>query len=149
MRFFACYGPPQRKGIRKILLMMKLTAILLLAIGLTATARGISQTVTLSEKNASLEEVFKAIKNQTGYTFAYTKAHVQKAKPVSLVLRNASLKDALDLCFKDQPLDYTIVNKTIVVMDKKEMVFKAAERYIPPPPITIQGKITNEKGEAL
>ena len=86
-----------------MLLMIKLTIILLIAACLHASAEGFSQTVSLSENNASLEKVFQKIKKQTGYTFAYTRAHLQKAVPVNIHVLNAPLEEALRVCFKDQP----------------------------------------------
>ena len=38
---------------------------------LTASAGGLAQKVTLSEKNVKLEKVFKEIRRQTGYVFFY------------------------------------------------------------------------------
>jgi outer membrane cobalamin receptor len=121
MHLIACRNPLKRKGIGKTLLIMKLTAILLLAACLNATASGFAQKVSLSETNVSLEKVFWEIKKQTGYTFVSTKELLQKAKPVTITISNAPIEKVLDLCFQDQPLDYTIVNKTVVVIDKKKV----------------------------
>ena len=44
---------------------MKLTAIIILSACLTASANGYGQKVTISEKNASLEKVFKEIKKSS------------------------------------------------------------------------------------
>jgi TonB-linked SusC/RagA family outer membrane protein len=148
MHLIACRNPLKRKGIGKTLLIMKLTAIFLLAVCLNASANGFAQKISLSEKNVSLEKVFREIKKQTGYTFAYTKALLQKAKPVTVSISNAPIEIVLDLCFQGQPLDYTIINKTVVVVNKKE-VAPQKEQVSIPTPVPIQGKITNDKGEPL
>ncbi|WP_276500108.1 SusC/RagA family TonB-linked outer membrane protein [Terrimonas pollutisoli] len=148
MHLIACGHALKRKGFGKILLVMKLTAILLFSACLTASANGFAQNVSLSETNASLQTIFKKIKKQTGYTFAYTKAHLLKARPVTISISNASIEEVLDLCFQSGPLDYTIINKTIVIIDKKDEPGKE-QPSVPPPPIQIQGKITNDKGETL
>jgi TonB-dependent starch-binding outer membrane protein SusC len=83
-----------------MLLMIKLTIILSIAACLHASAEGFSQTVSLSEKNASLENVFQKIKKQTGYTFAYTKAHLQQSVPVNIYVHKASLDEVLRTCLK-------------------------------------------------
>lgn len=139
----------KQRGLGKILLMMKLTSVFLFAICLNAAAGGHAQSVSLSAKNVPLEKVFREIKKQTGYTFAYTKALLQKANPVSITISNAPLQKVLDLCFKDQAIDYTIINKTIVVINKKEPATESEEVSIPLPPVQIQGKIINEKNEPL
>src|SRR5437016_3062888 len=120
MQFIACRSPLKRKGIGKILLMSKLTIVLLIAVCLHASAAGFSQTVSLSEKNASLEKVFLKIREQTRYTFAYTKAQLLKANAVTIVVSHAPLDEVLRLCFRDQPLEYTIISKTVVIFNKKE-----------------------------
>ena len=98
---------------------MKFTAILLLVFCLEATARVNSQTITYSAKNASLEKLLSVIKKQSGYVFFYTYSSLRESKPVSIDVKDASLQQVLDLCFKDQPLTYSIVGKTIVVRQKQ------------------------------
>jgi TonB-dependent starch-binding outer membrane protein SusC len=132
----------------KTLLIMKLTAILLLATALTASAAGKAQRVTLNEQNASLEKVFTDIKKQTGFTFVYTEAQIRKANKVTLAVSNASLEQVLDLCFKDQPLSYTILNKMVVVKEKEVLATKEPASK-PRPPVQLTGRITNEQGDPL
>ena len=50
-------------------LVMKLTAILILSACLQVSATGLSQNISLSEKNVPLQKVFKQIHKQTGYQF--------------------------------------------------------------------------------
>ena len=104
---------------RQILRIMKLVAFLLI-IAIQVSAKGFSQ-ITLSEKNAPLEKIFKAIENQSGYVFFYDYAWLQQAKTVSIKAKNASFTEVLDACFKDQPLTYSIVGKTVVVKQKEEL----------------------------
>ena len=102
---------------RQTLLAMKLTVILFL-IALHVSADGYNQVVTLHKKNAPLMEVFKEIRQQTGYDFFYELTWLEKAKPVNINVNNIPLADALNLCLKDQPLTYTITGTTIVLKPK-------------------------------
>lgn len=109
-------------GVRKnkqIFRIMKLVAFLLIA-GIHVSAKGIAQ-ISLNEKNTPLENVFKAIEKQSGYVFFYDYAWLQEAKSVSIKVKNASLTEVLNECFKDQPLSYSIIGKTIVVKQKEEL----------------------------
>ncbi|HET6768389.1 MAG TPA: TonB-dependent receptor plug domain-containing protein, partial [Chitinophagaceae bacterium] len=129
---------------------MKLTTILMLAVCINASAKGYSQSVSLNETNSPLDKVFKEIKKQSDYTFVYTKALLKKANRVTVTINNASVEQVLEACFHDQPLTYTIFNKMIVIKEKeKEIEAKIQAVYTPPPPITITGKVTNDRGEAL
>lgn len=99
---------------RQTLLAMKLTVMLFL-IAFHVSAGGYTQVVTLHKKNAPLAEIFKEIRQQTGYDFFYELTWLEKAKPVNISVNNIPLTDALNLCFKDQPLTYTITGTTIVL----------------------------------
>jgi TonB-linked SusC/RagA family outer membrane protein len=102
---------------RQTLLAMKLTVILIL-IAFHVSADGYNQVVTLHKKNAPLADIFKDIRQQTGYDFFYELTWLEKAKPVNINVNNIPLTDALNLCFKDQPLSYTITGTTIVLKPK-------------------------------
>ena len=131
---------------KQTLLIMKFTAIILLSACLTASATGFSQTVTLSEKNATLEKVFASIKKQTGYVFFYDEAWLQRAEKVTIDVKNIPLENALQICFKNQALSYSIIEKTIVIKPKTETIDGPISA---PPPITVTGRIVNEKGQGV
>ncbi|MEO6452534.1 MAG: SusC/RagA family TonB-linked outer membrane protein, partial [Ginsengibacter sp.] len=129
---------------------MKLTAFILLTICLQVSAESFSQKVSLSVKDAPLEKVIKNIKKQTGYSFFFNAGWLQKAKNVTIEVKDMAIGEALDIVFKDQPLSYTVINNTIVLKLKEVVPAKALQ--IPdalPPPIDIHGRVVNEKGEAM
>lgn len=99
---------------------MKLTAVLLLAVCLQVQATGYAQKVSISQRNVSLDKVFREIRKQTGYLFFYDVEWLQKAGKVSIDMKNASLPEILDHCLANQPLTYNIVDKTIVLSLKEE-----------------------------
>ncbi|HWK05884.1 MAG TPA: TonB-dependent receptor [Puia sp.] len=111
-------------------LIMKLTTILLIA-GLTqATASGLAQTVTLSGKNISLEKVFREIHYQTGYNFFYRNEWLQQTEKVNLFVKNAPLKEVLDICFRKQSLSFTIVDNSIVVRKEEDKAGKSGTEEV-------------------
>ncbi len=127
---------------------MKLTTVLLIATCLQVSAKSYSQTVTLKENNISLVKVFEEITKQTGYQFFYADEVLSTAKPVNVDIKNAGIRAVLDICFKDQQLDYTISEKTIVI--KRKAVIPAVN--LPPTAptaIEVNGKITDENGQPL
>jgi TonB-linked SusC/RagA family outer membrane protein len=150
------FAAKSHRSINKtVRLAMKLTAIILLTACLSASARGYSQRVSISAKNASLKTVFAAIEKQAGYTFMYTEDILQKASKVTVNIKDASVEEALATCFKDQPLTYTIVEKVIIVKEKvpngsgvtEDVSLSGVEdRH---PPIDISGKVTDADGNPL
>jgi TonB-linked SusC/RagA family outer membrane protein len=150
MFFQALFKPllVKRGLLTKTLLIMRLTAIFLFAACLQANARGYGQTISLKETNAPLEKVFKQIKKQSGYEFWYEDKLIQKANLVDIRVQGATLEQVLKLLFKNQPLNYEVVGKTVAIVAKEESA-KDANLPAPPPPINIQGKILNEKGDPV
>jgi TonB-linked SusC/RagA family outer membrane protein len=87
-----------------------------------------SQTITLNLKEAPVEKAFSAIQAQTTYRFIYTKELVEGLPLITLMLKNASFKEALDLLFKQVPLGYTLSDSYILV--KKTAFLPPQERMI-------------------
>ncbi|WP_231891137.1 TonB-dependent receptor [Arachidicoccus ginsenosidimutans] len=116
--------------------------ILIACIQTSAKVNG--QKIAIKEKDVSLVKVFNAIKVQTGYTFIYTDGLLQKAKKITLDVRNASLRDVLDICFQEQPLTYTIFDKMVIIREKKTVA-----PINETPPVDVTGTVVNEKGEPL
>src|SRR6266496_4258149 len=140
----------KREQIIKTLLIMKLTIILLLAASLQLSARGFTQEITLKENNASIEKVFQQIKKQSGYVFWYEDKLLQKAKPVNISVKNATLEQVLRLLFKDQSLAYEIIGKTVVIKLKEEAkTVDSAIVHQAPLDIKINGKVSDENRNAL
>ena len=70
----------QKRVLAKTLLCFKVTMFLLFSICISVRANTYAQSVTLFEKDVSLDKIFLDIKKQTGYTFVYTELMLKKAK---------------------------------------------------------------------
>lgn len=103
---------------KKILMRIKLTVLLITIALCSAHAEGTAQTVTLSGKGLSYQQVFDAIKKQTGYATFYNDNILSSLKPVTLSVWDMPLHELLDSMLKDQPLGYAIQGKTIVISRK-------------------------------
>jgi TonB-linked SusC/RagA family outer membrane protein len=117
MKLKFLYNPVRATGFvrHKLFMVMKLTAILMFIGIMQLSAAGFSQNVSISRRNADLETIFKDIKSQTGYTFFYTEKINTTGQSIDVKLKNVPLSDALDYCLKGLRLNYTIVNKTVVI----------------------------------
>ncbi len=133
------------KAKKQIIMRIKLITLLLLIGCLQVSARGYGQQVTLQVRDASLREIFQSIRSQTGYYFVYNLKVMKKARPVDLNVTNVSIDNALDLCFKNQPLTYTILDKTIIVKPKPAQSTPSRADTT----LQVQGKVTDEKGTPL
>ena len=147
LRFF-CFPSPKRRTLAKTLLIMKLTGILLFAACLQVSANGLSQKITIKEKNVPLQKVFKLINRQTGFEFFYKDALLNQAGKINIELQDATIEEVLNVCFQNLPLTYSIVDKTIVIIPKEKKV-EEIQFLAPPPPILVSGTVTDEEGNPL
>lgn len=135
--------------------MIKLIFVLLVTAFLqVSSAESFSQTVSLKFKNAKLETVLKEIGNQTGYDLVYITPLINEAKPVSINVNNAPLRDVLEKSFSNQTLTYTISNNTIIVQQKStafspDALIDIKNLTAKAPPSEVKGLVTDSKGEAL
>jgi TonB-linked SusC/RagA family outer membrane protein len=135
---------------RQTLPVMRMTAVFMLAACLQVTARGVSQRITLQRKNASMENVLEDIEQQSGYQFFFKSSLEGSFKKVSIHVKDAPLSQVLETCFKDQPLTYTIVDKTIVLRPKTaQPETMSTQADFQPLSIHLHGKILDEKGNPM
>ncbi len=89
----------------------------------------------------------KRSSNKQGIVFFTTTKTLRKGKRVDVDFNQSPLEDVLQTCFRDQPLSYDIVDKTIVIKEKEEspltVVSADAEAKA-----DIKGKITDENNSA-
>lgn len=127
----------------KSLLIMKFIIILLTASILQVSAATYAQQISISVKEAPLQQVFKQIRKQSGYNILYDSDMLSNAKPVSISLNKASLDEVLKACFANQPLSYVINQTTVIVRSKPAPPVIAKQEVI------VTGKVTDEKGTVL
>lgn len=141
---------PKQGQVLKLLRIMRITAFILLVGCFQVSARSGAQGVTLSLKNAPLEKVFSAIEKQAGYYFTYTKEQLQDTRNVDVEAKNEDLRKVLDLCLKNQPVTYEIIDRAVVIKkraaDRSEV---ASQDFVALPPIDVHGRVVNEKGDPV
>lgn len=135
-------------NLTKTLLVMKLTAFLLLIAVLQVSAGTKAQTVTYTAKSASLQKVFAVVRQQTGFLFFYDPAMLRDSKPVTISAENLPLESFIRSVLKDQPLTYTIENKTVFISRKPAPAIPEAEKLLSPPSF-VTGRVVNAGGEPL
>jgi TonB-linked SusC/RagA family outer membrane protein len=142
MNFFPHYLCRKPSGIyTKILLIMKLTLVIMIGFLLQVSAKSYGQRVNLSQKNISLEEVFREIHKQTKFNILCDAEILQQTAAVSINLRNATIQDALSTCFAGKRLTFVIDGNTIVVKRKtKDEITKESQAAI-----VISGVVTDNK----
>lgn len=78
-----------------------------------------AQSITLKENNEPLEQVIRKIEKQSGYSFLYKVNQLRSATSrVTVNVTGVSVEQALKQVLQNQPLTYSILNKTIVIKQK-------------------------------
>lgn len=109
----------------------------MIVFSLQVSASANAQRVTLNVDQAPVEEVMRAIYQQTGYSFLADRALLDQAKPVSVHVENVELKDALKAIFRGQRIDYQLSGKIISATKRQQA------------DIQVRGMVVDQSGEAL
>jgi TonB-linked SusC/RagA family outer membrane protein len=125
---------------------MRLSTIIILACCIQVSAKTYSQSITYSCRNESLENVFKVIKQQTGYLVFYDQNELDASKKVTLDIKNQPLESLIRQALKDQPLSYSFEDKTIIISKRSMVNEMLAEIKVPQ---MIYGFVVDERGNPV
>lgn len=134
------------KLIRYTMMRMFLTFILTCTLFLQISFSAAGQYITLKARAASLKEVLKKIRKQSGYTFIFANNVLAYSRPVDITVEQQDIYKTLEQTFKNQPLTYTVNNKTIIIQKKE---YAAQVRVTEQVKADVQGKVLDEKGLPL
>lgn len=99
-----------------------------------------AQKITLKRNQVTLEEVFKALRKQSGYNIFYNAEMLRGTGLVSINLAGASLETAIKAALEGKLLDFKIVEKNIIISKRA-----AAVPVVQKQQQTITGKILNDQ----
>jgi hypothetical protein len=117
--------------------------ICLLIFSFQANAVAFSQSINLAEKNASIESVVKKIASQGGYSLFYNIDLLRKnPSKINLSLKNVTVEKALEETLVNQPLEFVIVNNTVIIKPKPAI---SENKSVPEIKKPVRGKVTDGK----
>ena len=131
----------------KIYRRMRMIAILLLV--------GVSQiwanstysqetSLSMNQKNASIEQIIDDIEKQTGYTFLYNQQLIENAQPLSLNVDGDNLIEALDKLFASTEINYRIIDQQIVLTEAPKSVSNPMQQEF-----AVSGTVTDINGDPI
>jgi TonB-dependent starch-binding outer membrane protein SusC len=149
-----CGIPPdatskRKTSLRKTLLLMKLVLLFITIASLQAWSKAQSQPINLSVKQATLEKVFKEIRRQTTYRFIYTKEELAMAHVVSIEVKDVGIEEVMNLCFRDQPLTFSIAENHVIIRKKKEQATTSPLKPDVVRLLDVRGRVVNDKGDPV
>jgi TonB-linked SusC/RagA family outer membrane protein len=141
--FTICRPCHANERLKKLIIIMKLTTLLMILGCLHLNAAVFSQTINISERNVSLETLFSKIEKQSGYTFFYRMELIKAMPNVNVNLKNVTVEEALDQFLGKLSLSYSIIDNNIVV---KSMKIPDSQRLAPS---IFMGKVLDEKDNPM
>ncbi|MET3879267.1 TonB-linked SusC/RagA family outer membrane protein [Chitinophaga sp. OAE865] len=128
----------------KLLIVMKLTFFLFIT-ALQVSATAYSQQVSLKLDHGSLKAVFSEIRRQTGYHVLFSTELLEKASPVTMNVKDASIEEVLAAALYGQPLSYRIEDRQILIGNKQ----MRAPGEQSPAKVPVKGTVTDDKGHPV
>lgn len=134
-------------GVKKMLLYMKLTFVILL-VSVLQTVAGVSyaQSTTLSVnlKNVSVQTVLQQIEDKTDFYFLYSRSIVDVDRTVNVQVKNAKINDLLDLLFRGTDVKYKVDGRQIVLLSDQDNGGNETQQQK-----NISGKVVDSAGSPL
>ncbi|WP_177195020.1 TonB-dependent receptor [Parapedobacter indicus] len=129
--------------------MVKIIVAVIMITAAQASAAVYAQKATIIVNNAPLREVFKELREQTGYHFLFLMEDLEATKPVTLDLKQASLEEILARCFVNQPLTYRVRGNRVLVSRKSELTNAAEKEPVVEQQQTVTGIVTDENNQPM
>lgn len=101
-------------------------------------------TLSLSLKNATLEQAIDRIEEETGYSFLYADHVLDVSRVVNLEANNKDINLVLSRVFDNMNVDYKIVDKQIILSHKLESIPLAQQQGH-----TVQGVVLDSNQEPV
>lgn len=129
-----------QRGLRKVFLIMKLTAFFLLVFCLHVSARVHSQKISISLTKISLVKAFSIIEKNTKYRFVYNDEYIPYGHKISVDAKDVSISQLLTSGLNNTQLGFRMMSENLIVI---------APEGTDKVDITVTGKVVNSLNEAL
>jgi len=120
-------------------------AICLFWIPLSAFAVGYAEVtkIFLDLRGATIEEVFKAIEDQTEFSFFYDVNEINTDKKVNIKVENETINTVLDKILDSKTISYKVIDRHIVLY-KERSESKKEDNAVTQQDIVVSGIVTDE-----
>lgn len=133
----------------KGLTFMKFTVLLLLISVGNVTAEALAQTVTISQKNASIELIFREIKKQTSYNLVCDITIIRETPKMDVHAVETSLQEFLEEILGKNNLTYVIQDKTIAIIRRSGVPLTNTISAQEIQQLTYNGQVLSETDEII
>lgn len=138
----------RKRALQKMMLMIKLTALMILVLGMHVTASVYSQVTKLSlnSEQVSIKEVLQQVESQSDFRFIYENDKLNLERKVNIRMTNQSVEEVLKKLFEGEQVSYTITKSNLIII--KPSSDSDAGRVFQQQ-LTVTGKVTDASGAPL
>lgn len=137
---------PDKGKVHKIWMIMRLIVFLLFVSLMHVSASVYSQKTRLNIKveNATLQQVFKTIQEQSEFDFFYKNEQIPSDSKVTVDYKNEAIEVILNEILDKTGLTYHVLDKDIVISSKDQAINENSQQQN-----IIKGKVTDQSGVSL
>lgn len=121
--------------LKKSLLIMKLTIILIFLSCMQLSAETYSQSITLNMKSVELRKVLSTIEKHSPYRFLYSERNIGNKDKVSIDVSDAAISQVMDQLLAGTGLSYKQLDNNLIVLVKENEAVND---------IRVEGKVTDK-----
>ena len=107
------------------------------------TAFAASKTVSLNERQTSIQSILSKIEQQTNYLFVYDKSQIDVKQKVSVDASDAQITEVLNKIFAGTNISFSISGNNIILTGKKDVEKRSSQKK------AIKGKVVDANGEPI
>lgn len=134
-----------RRGIKKLLIVMKLTTFLcfLSVMAFAVSSYSQNSSFDLSVKNATVIEVFDEIERVTDFGFLFKTDQLDLTKTYNFSFKNTNVEKIMNELLDEKIYSYQVIDRNIVITKREEVARQ--DKNLP----KISGKVTDTGGQPL
>ena len=136
------YFSPWKKC--KILLIMKLSAVLMVVFTLNISAIGFGQ-FSFKAEDKTVREIFDIIEQGSNYRFFYNDEFESASKIIDLEIKNKDINNVLDKILASTDYTYKVFENNLIVISLKENIREQSDLQ----QNIVRGVVTDEKGNPI
>lgn len=128
-----------REKLKKLLLVMKLSSLLMLffCMNLSAGIHAQEAKFSVVVENSNIREIIRIIKQQSDYTFVYNVEELDHIGSITMNVKDSDVRTILDACLKNSGYTYSILDKVIVIRKAESQQQEQIKK--------IRGTVTDKK----
>lgn len=138
---------------KKLLLVMKLTAFLIIffTVQVTATVYSQSKKLTIDVQGSSIKEVLQQIEAQSEYRFIYENEKVNLDEKVSIRVKDEVVENILKMLFEKDGVNYSITENNLILINPSGQQIRnlGKESNGSQQQKSVSGKVTDSTGAGL